>query len=171
MNDINTRKQQIREKLKNKDKFQVLFICSGNIIRSPYAHRLLDHMISQDNKLKEKVTVDSGGVRYKNSSLSYETYQELLKEGLKEYVLSEFQPKYLPDFPEVYEKSDLILVMEKSHLRRIPPRYQSKSFLLLQFTDGLNIDVPDPYFDPPFDRSYKMIKSSLKKLLKFINEN
>ncbi|MHA1214270.1 MAG: arsenate reductase/protein-tyrosine-phosphatase family protein [Candidatus Hodarchaeales archaeon] len=170
MSDIDTRRQKIIQQFNKTDKFKILFICSGNIIRSPYAHLLFNHMINQDEELGQRLLADSGGVKYRNSSLSYETYQELLKEGLSEDELTKFVPKYLPDFPRLYEESGLILVMEKSHLRTIPHKYQSKSFLLLEFTDGITADVPDPYFDPPFDRSYKMIKSSLKRLQEFFRD-
>ena len=148
------------------ESFTINFICSGNIIRSPYAELLFEKLIRKYDVLSNKISVESGGVKYRNSMISEESAVMLLKEGVAEERINRFSPRFYRDFPEMFEKNDLILVMEQSHLKCIPRKYSDKSFLFLDFVYGKAIgDVPDPYFDPPFERAYNMIKDALLSLL------
>ncbi|MHA1994894.1 MAG: arsenate reductase/protein-tyrosine-phosphatase family protein [Candidatus Hodarchaeales archaeon] len=138
------------------------FICSGNIIRSPYAEILFEHLLlNADIDLGKKVQVESGGVRYRNSIISEESAAMLLEEGVPQKRIDKFVPRYFPDYPKMFDSVDLILVMERSHLKSIPTEYKDKAFTLLDFVYGRDEDVPDPYFDPPFERSFIMIRKAL----------
>ncbi|MFX0152805.1 MAG: hypothetical protein ACFFAJ_18635, partial [Candidatus Hodarchaeota archaeon] len=150
--------------------FNILFICSGNIIRSPYAHLLFEHLIEDDRKLKNKLSVESGGVTYRNYSISSESRNELLKEGVSSDRINEFHPRFYSDNPDMFQKADLVLIMSKGHLRKIPTVYHEKTFLLLEFTDGISKSVPDPYFNPPFSYAYNLIKTSVIQLRKLFLE-
>lgn len=91
----------------------------------------------------------------------------LLREGVSTEKIEKFLPRFSLDYPEMFQSIDLVLVMEKSHIQRIPKFIREKTFLLLEFTLGISDNVPDPYFDPPFERSFKMIKESLLNLREF----
>ena len=156
-------KQVVLQKFSEASSFNIIFICSGNIIRSPYAHLLFEHLIQEDTKLK-KIRVESGGVTYRNYSISMEAREMLLREGVSADKISEFTPRYFPDYPDMFQGVDLVLVMEKTHIRKIPNK---NTFLLLEFTLGITDNVPDPYFDPPFERSFHMIKNALIRLMEF----
>ncbi|MHA1978146.1 MAG: arsenate reductase/protein-tyrosine-phosphatase family protein [Candidatus Hodarchaeales archaeon] len=162
-------KNQTENFLKNltrQNSIAINFICSGNIIRSPYAEILFEHLITITNtELAQKIRVESGGVRYRNSIISEESATMLLKEGISQKRIDQFSPRYFPDYPTMFDSVDLILVMEQSHLRSIPEKYLGKAFLLLKFVYGQNENVPDPYFDPPFERSFNMIKTALTDLI------
>ena len=160
-------KNLILQRFRESDQFNIIFICSGNIIRSPYAHLLFEHLIQKDEDLKKKVRVESAGVIYRNYSISSESRNMLLREGVSSNKISQFFPRFSLDYPEMFQDVDLVLVMEKSHIQRIPEFIRNKSFLLLEFTLGINDNIPDPYFDPPFDRSFRMIKESLLNLREF----
>ena len=161
----------ILEKFRQGESFTINFICSGNIIRSPYAEILFEHMVLKaKDKLPIKIQVESGGVTYRNTMISRESASMLLREGIRKERIEQFSPRFLPDYPESFANSDLILVMERSHIRSIPPEYREKTFLLLEFVYGRDEDVPDPYFDPPFERSYRMIEKALKSLLDIIKD-
>ena len=158
-------------KLCSKESFSVNFICSGNIIRSPYAEMLFEKFVNEQASFNIKINVKSGGVVYKNRMISRESAQMLMKEGVPKERISQFSPRYHHDYPDMFKEADLTLVMEKSHLKYIPEKYHQKSFLFLDFVYGKPIgDVPDPYFDPPFERAYNMIKDALKSLLNQILE-
>jgi protein-tyrosine-phosphatase len=92
----------------------------------------------------------------------------LLKEGVPQNKISEFRPRYYPDHPDMFKEVDLVLVMEKNHIRKIP---NQNTFLLLEFTFGKAINVPDPYFDPPYERSFQMIKEALIQLREFFSNS
>ncbi len=157
------------KKICSKESFTINFICSGNIIRSPYSEMLFEKLVGEEDTLKRKIHVESGGVVYRNQKISEESTLMLMKEGIPRERINQFSPRYHHDFPNMFKEADLILVMEKSHLQYIPGKYKEKSFLFLDFAHGQRIgDVPDPYFDPPFERAYDMIKEALKSLLKQI---
>ena len=169
---LKSRKEKVLKNIKQQDTFTVNFICSGNIIRSPYAEMLFEKMVNEANEqLAEKIKVESGGVTYHNTMISRESARMLMKEGITKDRINQFSPRYLLDYPESFEKSDLILVMERNHISRIPRKDRNKAFLLLEYVYGKEEDVPDPYFDPPFERSYIMIKNALETLLEILRRN
>ncbi len=158
--------------LLRKKSVRINFICSGNIIRSPYAEILFEHLIQDEKKsFFRTIQTESGGVRYRNSSISAESTDMLLREGVSQDRINHFTPRYFLDYPSMFESVDLILVMERSHLRSIPSKFKGKAFLLLDFVYGKNDDVPDPYFDPPYERAYNMIKKALQDLIEILNQN
>ena len=154
----------------SQESFTINFICSGNIIRSPYAEILFEKLLEKSGKkIGLKIKVESGGVKYQNSMISEESATMLMKEGVTKERINRFFPRYYRDYPEMFVKTDLILVMEQSHLQYIPNKFGNKSFLFLDFVYGKTIgNVPDPYFDPPFERAYNMIKEALQSLLEQI---
>ncbi|MFX0124679.1 MAG: hypothetical protein ACFFAE_13700 [Candidatus Hodarchaeota archaeon] len=165
---LDEQKQYILQEFRESDQFTIIFICSGNIIRSPYAHLLFEHLIQEDSELKKKIRVESGGVTYRNYVISNETRDMLLKEGVSAKKIAEFKPRYFPDHPDMFQEVDLVLVMEKNHIRKVP---KDQTFLLLEFTLGNPINVPDPYFDPPFEKSFQMIKDALIQLREIFRNN
>ncbi|MHA2053392.1 MAG: arsenate reductase/protein-tyrosine-phosphatase family protein [Candidatus Hodarchaeales archaeon] len=153
-------------KLKRKKTISINFVCSGNIIRSPYAELLFQKLLLEKNpKLSARIRVESSGVTYKNFSISRETTQMLIHEGVPRTRIDKFSPRYIGDYPKMYDKNDLILVMEENHLSAIPNQARNKAFLLLEFIYGQTKDVPDPFFTPPFETAYNMIKEALKILI------
>lgn len=162
--ELKERKQLILENFCKSDHFTIIFICSGNIIRSPYAHILFEHLIQEELELSKKIQVESGGVTYRNYSISMESRDMLLREGISIEKIAEFKSRYFPDHPNMFQGVDLVLVMEKNHLQKIPIE---NAFLLLEFTMGISENVPDPYFDPPYERSFQMIKEALIQLSNF----
>jgi protein-tyrosine phosphatase len=158
------RKNSVIQSFKHSQHFKIIFICSGNIIRSPYAHLLFEHLIHEDLDLRKKIKVESGGVTYRNNSISNESREMLFREGVNSDKINSFKPRYTSDFPNMFKEVDLVLVMEKNHITGLPERLREKSFIFLEFTLGLSEDVPDPYFDPPFERSFTMIKKGLFEL-------
>ncbi|MFX1282934.1 MAG: hypothetical protein ACFFB5_04730 [Promethearchaeota archaeon] len=157
-------KKIILQKFREANSFNIIFICSGNIIRSPYAHLLFEHLIEEDLKLKKKIRIKSGGVTYRNYSISMEARDMLLREGVSAERIAEFTPRYFLDYPNMFHDTDLVLVMERNHIRRIPKKFRGQTFLLLEFTLGISDNVPDPYFNPPFERPFQLIKNALIQL-------
>jgi protein-tyrosine phosphatase len=163
-NQRSEKKKEIFYQFKQSSTFTILFICSGNIIRSPYAEILFEHLINDDPRLESKIQAESGAVTYRNYSISRESYEQLIKEGVQPDRISQFKPRHHNDHPRMFEKADLILVMAKSHLRRIPSKYHGKTYLFLDFTQDISESVPDPFFDPPYERAFDLIKDALLSL-------
>ncbi|MFW9779773.1 MAG: hypothetical protein ACFFE8_13040 [Candidatus Heimdallarchaeota archaeon] len=167
MNTTQDRKKKIIEKFKSvKDSFTINFVCSGNIIRSPYAQMLFEHKINKIPSLS-KIRAESAAVTYKNSVIYPESEKALLEKGVDEKKISSFRPRFYLDYPEIFSQADLILVMTHKHIPRIPEKYREKTFLLRDFALGKAENIPDPFFDPPFDRAYDMIDEALDGLVEF----
>ena len=156
----NRLKQQILNKFAQSEHFKINFVCSGNIIRSPYAHLLFTHIL-KGTELEKRITVESSAVKYRNYQISNESSQMLRSEGVSKEEIDQFRPRHFMDHPQIYDDVDLILVMEKNHITQLPDRFREKAFLLLDFTQDKNINVPDPYFNPPYERAYRMISEAL----------
>jgi len=142
---------------------QVLFICSGNIMRSPFAEYRARQLLERKN-----ITFKSGGVIYRNTRLSSETHRYLVGFGLQSKDLTSFRPMYINDFLEIFEEADLILVMEENHLNYLE-NYIEKSFLLTEFV-GETGDVLDPYFEGQMDIIYNQLNELVIKLVEILSE-
>ena len=134
-------------------------------MRSPFAEYRARQLL--DTKRKN-VTFKSGGVVYRNSSLSSETYRYLISYGYKSGELASFKPKYIHDFPEIFEEADLILVMEQDHLKYLESHFE-KSFLLTEFL-GETGDVLDPYFEGTIEKIYNQLNELIVKLVELLTE-
>lgn len=125
----------------------VLFVCMGNICRSPTAHGVFRQKVIEQG-LAQRVTVDSAGTHnYHPGSPPDERSQEhAAKRG---YDLSDLRARQI--HPSDFEEQDLILVMDWDNLALVqeecPPQHQHK---LRRFTEFcLTLDsavVPDPYY-------------------------
>lgn len=143
----------------------VVFLCSGNVIRSAYAELVFTKMVDEEECLQGRVKVSSGAVRYRNTRIYREIEKYILQEGISPYQINIFQPRHIRDHPQLLTEADIILVMTREHLTRIPKEYQEKSHLLYQYVFGKVLEIPDPYFEPPMERAVSLLKKSLTGLL------
>jgi len=101
--------------------FQILFVCSGNICRSPMAEGYLRYQIP--SKFKNMVRIQSAGtLGINNSPPSYEAV-EAMKE--KNVDISHHLSQGIT--PVMVENSDLILTMEMEHYEFIKKRFKPNS--------------------------------------------
>ncbi len=127
--------------------FAILFVCTGNICRSPTAHGVLLIRLEQAG-LAGRVQVDSAGTHgYHTGEAPDERSQaHATRRG---YDLSGLRAR--PVMAEDFERYDLILAMDGGHLEllteRCPPELRSR---LQRFTvwcqQPAPRDVPDPYY-------------------------
>ena len=122
----------------------ILFVCTGNICRSPFAEGLLKKLLSQEGP--EGIAVDSAGLL----ALPGNTVTSLAQRVATEYGvdLSGHQAKSLSS--DLMNWSDLVLVMEKSHEESILaafPEASGKVLLLRHFArkGSRRRGIADPY--------------------------
>lgn len=127
---------------------KLLFVCLGNICRSPSAENIMNMLIRQDG-LEGQIVCDSAGTgswhvgNPPNPPMAAAAFKKL---GITlEGSARQFQP---PDF----EAFDLILAMDHenyANILRLAPhgRYDHKVKLMCDYCRKYpNRDVPDPYY-------------------------
>ena len=127
--------------------YAVLFVCMGNICRSPTAHGVFHHKVSEAG-LAKLITVDSAGTHnYHPDAPPDERSQEHAQS--RGYDLSKLRARQIQDAD--FEKFDLILVMDWDNLALVqdlsPPQHLPKVRRLTEFCSLHDAPVvPDPYY-------------------------
>ena len=125
---------------------KVLFVCLGNICRSPSAHGVFQKMIS-DQQLSHLFHIDSAGTAAWHIGKTPDTRSQAAALNRK-YDLSDLRARKVE--VEDFERFDFIFAMDHENLRNLqsicPNDYQSKIALFLKFSDLNEDEVPDPYY-------------------------
>jgi protein-tyrosine phosphatase len=145
---------------------RVLFVCTGNICRSPTAEGVFRTFLLKE-LLQEEIHVESAGTHdyHVGEPPDRRAMAHALKRG---YDLSAQRARQLcaGDF----EQFDLLLAMDAGHLeimrKQCPPAHRHKLRLFLEFGAGSG-DVPDPYYGGPegFERVLDMVEAACRGLL------
>ncbi|MCD2174520.1 low molecular weight protein-tyrosine-phosphatase [Rhizobium sp. C4] len=149
----------------------VLFVCLGNICRSPLAEGVFRHIVAQQG-LSARITADSAGTGgwHQGDAPDRRSIAVAAQYGID---LSKLKARQIRQ--RDFETFDLILGMDSSNvenIRRIAPAEgRERVHLFSALTLGQSFDVPDPYYGDAsdFERVYHMISEgcvSLAEMLK-----
>lgn len=147
---------------------KVLFVCLGNICRSPLAEGIFNQMI-KDQNLQERISCDSCGMAayHIGSQPDSRTVANAKENGLiLNHKARRFHGSDLDNF-------DYVLAMDNSNYEEIGQfveheEHSSKISLMRRYdTEAPNTDVPDPYYGGAsgFQQVYDILYRSCKKLL------
>ena len=155
-------------------KYRVLFVCMGNICRSPTAEAVFRHQVEQAG-LAEQILIDSAGTHdYHIGDAPDARTQRAAK--LRGYDMSQLRGRQVE--AEDFHRFDFVLAMDEANLdilKRLRPRdAQSHLGLFLEFAERqTEREVPDPYFGGAdgFERVLDMVEDAAAGLLKHIRQN
>jgi len=120
----------------------VLFVCTGNLYRSPVAAEKFRQLLSRD-PARHTWEVNSAGTWTTNGRVAPQ--DAILAARSLGLDLSSHRAKMIDR--QTVAAADLILVMSSNHLEALQvefPFASSKTLLLAQAAQGLNYDIPDP---------------------------
>lgn len=128
-------------------KTKILFVCMGNICRSPTAEGVMRHMIRNTN-LEATLSIASAGTHafHIGSPVDARAQAAASKRG---YDLSSIRARQIR--AEDFRDHDYILAMDWDNLsllqQQCPKQYKHKLMLLMRFaTEHDEATVPDPYY-------------------------
>jgi protein-tyrosine phosphatase len=151
----------------------VLFVCMGNICRSPTAQGVFEHLVKSYG-LSSRIEIDSAGTHayHVGEPPDKRAMEAARKRGL------ELDGQRARRVSEVdFGEFDYVLAMDRDNyddlLALCPPEHQSKLHLFLQFADEADEDeVPDPYYGgiTGFERVLDLIEQAARGLLAEIRQ-
>ncbi len=152
-------------------KNKVLFVCMGNICRSPTAEGILRKMLKMHG-LDKEVFVDSAGTHayHVGKNPDPRAQAAAAKRG---YDISQIVSRQITD--DDFRKADMILAMDWDNMtllqQQCPRQHQHKIQLLMRYsTEHDEAIVPDPYYGGPdgFTTVLNCIEDSCAGLIEVI---
>lgn len=152
---------------------RILFVCTGNICRSPTAEGLFRHHI-QKAGLGHSFAADSAGTEgyHAGSPPDPRAIAEAARHGVE---IGDLRARRLER--KDFEQFDLLLGMDYGHLaimrRLAPPRAHDRIGLLLAHAPDCGYrEVPDPYYgsDAQYQLSYRLINAGIAGLMRYLAE-
>jgi len=151
---------------------KVLFVCTGNICRSPTAEGVLRRLAEIENL---RIHVESRGTHdYHVGEPPDERAQTHARR--RGYELSELRARQLESAD--FARFDLLLAMDRGHLgilqRQCPGEHRHKLRLFMDFATASDVpEVPDPYYGGPegFEQVLDMIEDAARGLMAQLNDH
>ncbi|MBS4200426.1 low molecular weight phosphotyrosine protein phosphatase [Bacillus sp. FJAT-49732] len=145
----------------------VLFVCLGNICRSPMAEAVFRDLVKNE-KLSEKIHIDSAGTS--SWHVGARPHKGTLRK-LEEYQISSEGMFGRQFTKEDFEKFDYVIAMDEMNIHDIydicGESKHPKVLRLLDLTDK-KADVPDPYYTGDFQETYNLVLEGCQALLEKI---
>ena len=128
-------------------KKKILFVCLGNICRSPAAEAVMTKIL-ESNNLANSVEVDSAGTIDYHEGEPADARMRVYAEK-RNYKLTSVARKFNPDTD--FEKFDYIITMDDNNFEEIEAldldnKFIKKIFRMADFSKNYDVtEVPDPY--------------------------
>ncbi|MBT3059487.1 MAG: low molecular weight protein-tyrosine-phosphatase [Candidatus Thiodiazotropha sp.] len=161
--------------MSDNNKVSILFVCMGNICRSPTAQGVFRELVAQQG-LSDYIATDSAGtIDYHSGSKPDRRARETaIKRGLD---LSDLRARMVT--AEDFELFDYVVAMDRSNyadlLALCPEGREERLHLFLDYAPQQPIrEVPDPYYGGPagFDRVFDLVEEASRGLLeKIVNSH
>ena len=150
----------------------VLFVCLGNICRSPLAEGVFRHVLDEEG-LTSRFKVDSAGTGswHVGESPDHRSVRSAATHGV--HLTGHARQVQ----PEDFKNFDYIIAMDQSNLTHLE-QYRdgvggdAALYLLREFDPegGPGAEVPDPYYGGPngFEEVFDMVDRSCREFLDFV---
>ena len=153
--------------------FKVLFVCLGNICRSPLAEGVFTQLAT-NRGLNDKLQFDSAGLGnwHLGDPPDYRSIEIALANGID---ISKQRARQISQVD--FQQFNLILAMDQQNLSNLqlmkPTNSKCELALILQYAGLGNDAIPDPYEgdEEDFEQVFDLVKSAGDRIIdKFIKQ-
>lgn len=152
---------------------KVLFVCLGNICRSPTAHGVFESLVARE-KLQDRIVVDSCGTG--SFHIGEKPDPRTIKAAAKrQYDLTTQRARQIT--PEDFSSFHYVLAMDRMNLGNVkaiaPKNYTGHLGLFLDFSQQRTYtQVPDPYYESEegFELVLDLVEDASRGLLDTIRK-
>jgi protein-tyrosine phosphatase len=150
-----------------KEKTTVLFVCMGNICRSPTAEGVFRAVVDEAG-LGDEIHVDSAGTHayHVGEPPDHRAQAAASRRG---FSLERIRARRVSDTD--FERFDHIVAMDRLNMAalqdRAEPEHHEKIRLFLEYSSASELDVPDPYYGGTagFERVLDLVEDASRGLL------
>ncbi|WP_456446921.1 low molecular weight protein-tyrosine-phosphatase [Thiolapillus sp.] len=157
--------------MNEKKKIRVLFVCMGNICRSPTAQGVFRKLV-EEKGLAHRIETDSAGTHAYHVGQPPDRRAQATAAS-RNIDLSDLRGRQVE--VEDFHQFDYVLAMDRENLEILsglcPAGLEDRLSLFMDFADGYGIDeVPDPYYggEQGFERVFDMVEAASRGLLEDI---
>jgi protein-tyrosine phosphatase len=153
---------------------RVLFVCMGNICRSPTAEGVFRRMVEEAG-FKQAVFIDSAGT-HDGQAGSAPDRRAQLAAAARGYDLSQQRAREVR--VEDFEFFDFVLAMDGSNYQQLiakcPPALRGKIAMFMEYSERYreDQDVPDPYYAglDVFEKVLDRCEDGARGLMRYLHE-
>ncbi len=145
----------------------ILFVCMGNICRSPTAEGVF-RAVAEDAGILSDLDIDSAGTHAYHVGEPPDRRSQAAAQR-RGYVLEHIRARRVA--ADDFERFDLILAMDQLNLVTLrdatDESHHDKIRLFLEYSDGPELEVPDPYYGGAtgFERVLDLIEDASRRLV------
>ncbi|MBE6837568.1 MAG: low molecular weight phosphotyrosine protein phosphatase [Ruminococcus sp.] len=147
---------------------KLLFVCHGNICRSPMAEFVMKDIVRK-NGLSDEIYVESCATSTEEigNDIHYGTKRKLTEKGIP------FERRGARQITKKdYDNFDYVILMDSYNTRNlkriIPDDTKNKVFKLLDFSERKGEDIADPWYTGNFDETYNDVLEGCQGLFEKI---
>jgi protein-tyrosine phosphatase len=159
--------------MNERNRVRVLFVCMGNICRSPTAQGVFRKLVEEAGLL-DRIEIDSAGTHayHVGEPPDRRAQETAMRRGI---ALSDLRARRVE--PEDFERFDYLLVMDQDnyhHMSALCPEgcgMERRLMLLMDFAPDMRMrEVPDPYYGGTggFETVFDMVEAAAEGLLEDI---
>ncbi len=153
------------------EKIAVLFVCMGNICRSPTAHGVFRSLVDREG-LAHAISIDSAGTHAYHVGNPPDRRAQATASG-RGIDLSDLVARRVE--VEDFERFDYLLAMDQDNFLALseicPGPHLEKIHMFMDFAPHMRTrEVPDPYYGGPsgFERVFDLVEAAAEGLLQDI---
>ncbi|MDO4518321.1 MAG: low molecular weight protein-tyrosine-phosphatase [Bacillota bacterium] len=148
---------------------KILFICHGNICRSPMAEFVLKKMVD-DRDIRDSFLIESAATS--REEIGNDIYPPA-KKKLREKGIDFHSRAARQVTSEDYKKYDYLIGMDEANIRNLLAKFDEdpdeKIYKLLDFA-GIDRVVADPWYTGDFETTYQDVKAGCEGFLEFLGQ-